>query len=106
MIYLFLTISTITAFILWLIVKASRAQVRGLEKSIWSNNKTIFTLESKILTQKSELANLADKLATFSNLYNDVQHKYEDLLLKESAIREKKRIQKAAQRAKKKEVNK
>jgi hypothetical protein len=85
---------------------ASRAQVRGLEKNVWRQNKTIFDNESKLMAQKSQLANAIDKLNTFQNLYNDVQTKYEDLVLKENAIREKNRMKKAAQRAKKREAGK
>lgn len=106
MIFVFLTISTITAFILWAMLNASRAQVRGLEKTIWKNNKTIFDNESKLLEQQRAIQTAIDKLNTFSNLYQDVQRKYEDLVLKENAIREKNRIKKAAQRAKKREAGK
>jgi hypothetical protein len=85
---------------------ASRAQLRGLEKNVWRQNKIIFDNESKLMAQKSQLANAIDKLNTFQNLYNDVQTKYEDLVLKENAIREKNRMKKAAQRAKKREAGK
>jgi hypothetical protein len=106
MIYVFLTVSTACAFVLWAMLHASRAQVRGLEKNVWRQNKTIFDNESKLMAQKSQLANAIDKLNTFQNLYNDVQTKYEDLVLKENAIREKNRMKKAAQRAKKREAGK
>lgn len=103
---IFLTISSIAAFILWLMLNASRAQVRGLEKTIFKQNKSIFDNESKLLTQKSQIAELIDKLTTFSNLYQDVQRKYEDSVLRDAAIREKARIAKQKQRAKKKEAGK
>lgn len=103
---IFLTISSIAAFILWLMLNASRAQVRGLEKTIFKQNKSIFDNESKLLTQKSQIAELTDKLTTFSNLYQDVQRKYEDSVLRDAAIREKARIAKQKQRAKKKEAGK
>ena len=103
---IFLTISSIAAFILWLMLNASRAQVRGLEKTIFKQNKAIFDNESKLLTQKSQIAELIDKLTTFSNLYQDVQRKYEDSVLRDAAIREKARIAKQKQRAKKKEAEK
>ena len=106
MIYIFLTISCVTAFILWLMYNASRAQVRGLEKSVWKQNKVIFDNESKLMAQKSQLANVNDKLTTFQNLYQDVQRKYEDLVLKEAVHREKRRVIKANQRAKKREARK
>ncbi len=106
MIYIFLTISCVTAFILWLMYNASRAQVRGLEKSVWKQNKVIFDNESKLMAQKSQLANVNDKLTTFQNLYQDVQRKYEDLVLKEAVHREKRRVIKANQRAKKREAGK
>lgn len=106
MIIIFLTISSIAAFILWLMLNASRAQVRGLEKTIFKQNKSIFDNESKLLTQKSQIAELIDKLTTFSNLYQDVQRKYEDSVLRDAAIREKARIAKQKQRAKKKEAGK
>lgn len=106
MIIIFLTISSIAAFILWLMLNASRAQVRGLEKTIFKQNKVIFDNESKLLTQKSQIAELTDKLTTFSNLYQDVQRKYEDSVLRDAAIREKARIAKQKQRAKKKEAGK
>jgi len=106
MIIIFLTISSIAAFILWLMLNASRAQVRGLEKTIFKQNKSIFDNESKLLTQKSQIAELTDKLTTFSNLYQDVQRKYEDSVLRDAAIREKARIAKQKQRAKKKEAGK
>jgi len=106
MIYAFLSISTLCALILWAMLDASRAQVRGLEKSIWKQNKTIFDNESKLMAQKSQIAGLTDKLNTFSNLYQDVQRKYEDSLIRDAAIREKRRIIKANQRAKKKEAGK
>lgn len=103
---IFLTISSIAAFILWLMLNASRAQVRGLEKTIFKQNKSIFDNESKLLTQKSQIAELTDKMTTFSNLYQDVQRKYEDSVLRDAAIREKARIAKQKQRAKKKEAGK
>lgn len=103
---IFLTISSIAAFILWLMLNASRAQVRGLEKTIFKQNKSIFDNESKLLTQKSQIAELTDKLTTFSNLYQDVQRKYEDSVLRDAAMREKARIAKQKQRAKKKEAGK
>lgn len=106
MIIIFLTISSIATFILWLMLNASRAQVRGLEKTIFKQNKSIFDNESKLLTQKSQIAELIDKLTTFSNLYQDVQRKYEDSVLRDAAIREKARIAKQKQRAKKKEAGK
>jgi DNA-binding protein H-NS len=106
MIYVFLTVSTACAFVLWAMLHASRAQLRGLEKNVWRQNKIIFDNESKLMAQKSQLANAIDKLNTFQNLYNDVQTKYEDLVLKENAIREKNRMKKAAQRAKKREGGK
>lgn len=106
MIYIFLTISCITAFVLWLLYNASRAQVRGLEKSVFKQNKAIFDNESKLMAQKSQIAGLIDKLNTFSNLYQDVQRKYEDSLIRDAAMREKRRIIKANQRAKKKEAGK
>jgi hypothetical protein len=106
MIYIFLTISCVTAFILWLMYNASRAQVRGLEKSVWKQNKVIFDNESNLMAQKSQIAGLTDKLHTFSNLYQDVQRKYEDSMIRDAAIREKARIAKQKQRAKKKEANK
>jgi hypothetical protein len=106
MIYVFLTISTLCAFVLWAMLNASRAQVRGLEKNIWRQNKTIFDNESKLMAQKSQLANVNDKLTTFQNLYQDAQRKYEDLALKEAVHREKRRVIKANQRAKKREAGK
>jgi hypothetical protein len=58
------------------------------------------------MAQKSQIAGLTDKLHTFSNLYQDVQRKYEDSMIRDAAIREKARIAKQKQRAKKKEANK
>lgn len=106
MIYAFLSISTLCALILWAMLDASRAQVRGLEKSVFKQNKAIFDNESKLMAQKSQIAGLTDKLNTFQNLYQDVQRKYEDSLIRDAAMREKRRIIKANQRAKKKEAGK
>jgi hypothetical protein len=106
MIYVFLTVSTACAFVLWAMLHASRAQVRGLEKNVFKQNKIIFDNESKLMAQKSQLANVNDNLTTFQNLYQDAQRKYEDLALKEAVHREKRRVIKANQRAKKKEAKK
>ena len=66
----------------------------------------IFDNESNLMAQKSQIAGLTDKLHTFRNLYQDVQRKYEDSMIRDAAIREKARIAKQKQRAKKKEANK